>query len=361
MARLLLIDDDTQLGNVFAHILGEAGHDVIQAASGPAGIEAARRARPDLVLCDVTMPGMDGYAVLAALRADSRFASTPFLFLTGLPAEYHARAAISMGADDYLTKPVSDEDLVKAVEARLARLDATRRDADRRIDEIQRNLAFLLPHELRTPLTVILGGSELLRDLCDELAPKEVAEMATAINKAGQRLNRMVENYLLHVGLELKRLGTAGLDALAFSGRCGGDHVGNSARDRAREHGRDQDLDLTLAGVDLPLAPLYAGKIVSELVDNALKFSDAGKRVLVALGAVRGRVALEVVDHGRGLTADEIAQVGAFRQFNRLVLEQQGSGLGLTLVRAIAEASGGTLELSSTPGQGTIARASWPH
>jgi two-component system sensor histidine kinase/response regulator len=360
MARLLVIDDDTEVRNVLAEILGEAGHEITQAASGPAGIEAVQHAPPDLVLCDVDMPGMDGYAVLAAIRADSRFASTPFLFLTGLTAEHHARAAIHMGADDYLTKPVSNEDLINAVEARLARRDAGRREADRRVDEIQRSVAFLLPHELRTPLTVILGCSDLLREMCRELAPEEIAEMATAITKAGQRLNRLVENYLVRVGMELARVGSAEPDRRAFAGRCGADQVGATARECAREHERDEDLDLALEGVDLPLAPPYAGKIVSELVDNALKFSVAGKRIQVALGAVGGRVTLGVVDQGRGLTADELAQLGAFRQFNRAVFEQQGSGLGLALVKGIVEASRGTFELFSTPGEGTTARASWP-
>ena len=69
---------------------------------------------------------------------------------------------------------------------------------------------------------------------------------------------------------------------------------------------------------------------------------------------------LEIVDHGRGLTPDEIAQLGAFRQFKRAVFEQQGSGLGLALVKGIAAASGGMLELFSIHGEGTTARASWP-
>jgi signal transduction histidine kinase len=360
MARLLLIDDESELLNVFAEILGEAGHEVTQAASGPAGIKAAQRTPPDLVLCDVNMPGMDGYAVLEAFRADVRFAATPFLFLTGLSAGHHARAAMSLGADDYLTKPVSNRDLIEAVEARLTRRAASRREADGRVEEIQRSVAFLLPHELLTPLTVIVGGSEMLRELRHELAPEEIGEMATAIFKAGQRLHRMAENYLLYVGLELDRLATSEPRTRALSGDASAGEVDKSARDPAREHGREGDVDLDLAGVTLPIAPPYAAKIVSELVDNALKFSQVGKRVRVSLRTVNERVCFEVEDHGRGMTADELAQRGAFRQFGRAVFEQQGSGLGLALVKGIVEASQGTLDIVSTPGSGTTARASWP-
>jgi signal transduction histidine kinase len=359
-ARLLLIDDDMQYRAVLAEILGDAGHEVIQVGSGLAGVEAAQRVHPDLVLCDVMMPGMDGYAVLAALRADSRFASTPFLFLTGMSAEHHSRAAINMGADDYLTKPVSTENLVKAVETRLARRDAGRREGDQRAEEIQRSVAFLLPHELRTPLTVILGGSDLLSALAGALSPEEITETATAIHNAAERLNRMVENYLMLVGIELARLGSADGKTQAFAGACGPDEVAVSAKQNAAKHDREADLDLALANIELPLAPPYAAKIVAELVNNAVKFSEPGKRIGVTLRAADGRLSLEVSDHGRGLSADEIAQLGAFRQFNRAAFEQQGSGLGLALVKGIVDASRGTFDLLSTPGEGTTARVSWP-
>ena len=361
MAKLLLIDDDTFLRNVYAEILGEAGHEIIEAPSGPAGIEAARAARPDLVVCDVNMPGMDGYAVLEALRADPNLASTPFLFLTGLAAEHHARAAMRLGADDYLTKPVSNQELVAAVQARLARREANRRDADQRVEALQRSVAFLLPHELRTPLTVIIGGSEMLNELRNELAPEEIGEMATAIFKAAQRLHRMVENYLLQVGMELERQAAAEPSARALAGESGRDVVERSARERARENDREHDLDLELADVKIPIAMAYAAKLVDELVDNALKFSAAGSRVRVSLRQSDGNVALSVIDRGRGMTADELVQVGAFQQFNRAVLEQQGSGLGLALVKGIVEASQGRLEIVSTPGEGTTARVTWPH
>ena len=361
VAKLLLIDDDALVRSAFADILGEAGHQIIEAPSGPAGIEAAREARPDLVLCDVSMPGMDGYAVLEALRADSGLASVPFLFLTGLAAEHHARAAMSLGADDYLTKTVSNQELTAAVEARLARREASRREADQRVEELQRSVAFLLPHELRTPLTVIIGGSEMLRELRHQLGPEEIGEMATAITKAAQRLHRMVENYLLHVGLDLERQPAAKHRPRALSGHSGRDVVARNARERASAYGREQDLDLDVADVEMPIATPYAGKIVYELVDNALKFSAVGTRVRVSLLASGGTVALTVMDHGRGLTADELGQLGAFRQFNRAVFEQQGSGLGLALVNGIVEASQGRFEIVSTPGERTTARVTWPH
>jgi CheY-like chemotaxis protein len=359
MARVLLIDDDAALREVQAELLSAAGHQTMQAATGVAGIEAIRSTRPDLVLCDVNMPGMDGYAVLEAVRADPQLASTPFLFLTGLDARHHFRAAMSLGADDYLAKPVRERDLVAAVEARLTRRAAERHESERRVAELRRSVSFLLPHELRTPLTVILGGSEMLRDLHQEMTPKEIGEMATTISKAAQRLHRMAENYLLHVGMELERLTVAESPARALSGTAGADLVRDAAYAQAREYGREGDLQIALADTTLPLAEPYVRKAVSELVDNALKFSEAGTPIKVSLTAPGGRVALSVGDAGRGMTLDQIREVGAFRQFNRAVLEQQGSGLGLILVKGIIEASGGIFDIKSAMGEGTIVSATW--
>jgi DNA-binding NarL/FixJ family response regulator len=94
------------------------------AYSGVLGLEAARRERPDVILCDVMMPEMDGYAVVQTLRQDPVFAATPFLFLTARGEKSDVRIGMNFGADDYLTKPVVRDDLLTAIEARLSRLEA---------------------------------------------------------------------------------------------------------------------------------------------------------------------------------------------------------------------------------------------
>jgi signal transduction histidine kinase len=184
--------------------------------------------------------------------------------------------------------------------------------------------------------------------------------MATAISKAAQRLHRMAENYLLHAGMELQRLAESGSTTRALAGATDADLVRDAARTQAREHGGEQDVEMELADARLPVAEAYARKIVSELVDNALKFSAAGKPIEVSLTAPGETVTLAVADAGRGMTVDQIGEVGAFRQFNRAVLEQQGSGLGLILVKGIVETSGGRVHLRSAIGEGTTASATWP-
>lgn len=121
MTKLLVIEDQPVMRENIALMLELHGYTVISAADGKAGLEAAQRERPDLILCDVMMPGLDGYAVLEALRADPALAIVPFIFLTAKGEKSAVREGMNLGADDYLTKPVTEDDLLATVRARLAR------------------------------------------------------------------------------------------------------------------------------------------------------------------------------------------------------------------------------------------------
>jgi two-component system, sensor histidine kinase and response regulator len=357
VARVVLIDDHDALRAVLGEILAGAGHETTLAPNGAEGLAAIRRERPDIVLCDINMPGLDGFAVLRKIRADPELASLPFVFLT---SEAELRAGMASGADDYLMKPVSSSDLLAAVDARLARRETSRREGDRRIEEMRRAVAALLPHELRTPLTTILGSARLLQEFHADFGPKEINEMATGILKAAQRLHRMAENYILYADLELRRLSHTGGRRETLRERSGAADVESAAREAAAQSGRCGDLELDLHEAAVPIAPAYLRKVVSELIDNALKFSPPGTPVRVSLTAVGPGILLQVVDHGRGMAADQVTEVGAFQQFDRGRFEQQGSGVGLALVRGIADATGGRIEILSRPAEGTTVRMHWP-
>lgn len=358
-ARIVLIDDDEVLRETFADILTRAGHQVALARSGSDGLDVVRRERPDLVICDVHMPGLSGYDVLRALRADERLASMPFLFLTSLGTSPQVRAGMSEGADDYLTKPIASRDLLAAVQARLARRDALREEANRRIEEMGRSLALSLPHEMRSPLTTILGNARLLESLHRDMPPEEVEEMARSIVQAARRLHRLFENHLLYATLELQRLSGGNLGEGLSGSECGAGDAGEAALACANERERSGDLRLGIDDVRLPIAGTYLRKIATELVDNALKFSEPGQGVTVSIRPWGSEILLEVVDEGRGMTAEQIGEVSAFRQFDRALFEQQGTGLGLALVRKLAEVSGGRFDIQPrTPGTRVAVR--WP-
>jgi DNA-binding NarL/FixJ family response regulator len=121
MTTILIVEDQPDMRRNLATILEMENYTVITASNGRAGLDLARRRKPSLILCDVMMPEMDGYMVLQSLRANSETAGTPFIFLTAKSEKVDLRAGMNLGADDYLTKPVTATDLLAAVGARLGR------------------------------------------------------------------------------------------------------------------------------------------------------------------------------------------------------------------------------------------------
>ena len=121
MKTLLVIEDHAQMRSNLALILSMEGYAVLEAANGKSGLALAQEERPDLIVCDVSMPGWDGYEVVQAVRADPTLAGTPFIFLSARGEKQDQRQGMTLGADDYLTKPVEADDLLAAIEARFAR------------------------------------------------------------------------------------------------------------------------------------------------------------------------------------------------------------------------------------------------
>jgi DNA-binding NarL/FixJ family response regulator len=123
MKRILIIEDEPEMRRNITTLLRYYDYDPIAAKTGREGVEAARREKPDLILCDVMMPEMDGYGVIQALQMDASLARIPFIFLTAKGEKEDLRSGMNLGADDYLTKPVANADLVRAIATRLRRAE----------------------------------------------------------------------------------------------------------------------------------------------------------------------------------------------------------------------------------------------
>ena len=163
MNKILIIEDQAPMRRNIALMLEMEGFDVVTAENGRDGLDKARQARPDLVICDVMMPEMDGYAVVQALRAEKETAMTPFLFLTAKSDRADQRIGMNFGADDYLTKPVIRDDLLAAIHARLARAQAV----EERLKEAVSgaggfNPDFSSPQPLRTAFGLTTREAEVL-------------------------------------------------------------------------------------------------------------------------------------------------------------------------------------------------------
>jgi signal transduction histidine kinase len=352
MKKILVIDDEEWLREMVQMALRQRGYEVIEAGDGAAGIDRARKELPDLILCDVNMDKVDGYLTLSSLREQPATASIPFILMTGLADNAGMRHGMELGADDYLPKPFTIDALYAAVEARLKKAQTVRQEAEKKLADLRDNISLALPHELRTPLNGILAYGEILAHDAATIQPQEIAEMGHVIHESGKRLERLIENFVIFAQLELMAVDSSHVHALR------GQQTENAAA-LIEEHARKQaetrpnDLQLRLAPVTLPMSQDYLGKVVDELVQNAFKFSKDGTPVTVELQDVNGATTLVVSDRGRGFTPEQMANIGAYMQFDRQKQEQQGLGLGLAIARRLTELHGGGLTIQSEPGQGS--------
>jgi len=328
---------------------------------GTEGVEAARTHLPDLIVCDIVMPNLDGYGTLKALRKDPATAMIPFIFLTGQSTKSDVRQGMVSGADDFLTKPIMIGELVAAIRARLQKQELVKQDTERKLDELRANLSISLPHEIRTPLSGIIGFAEVLRDDVKSLGADEISDMARIILKSATRLGHMVENFLTFAQLEMFSATSA---PKAFVGKdttvMFDLHIEEIADKKGKEYERSDDLKLSLGGAEASIATQNGKRIVEELVDNALKFSSRGQLIEIATKAVDDFWELTVKDSGVGMDSKDVAQIGAYRQFQRKSREQQGSGLGLAIALKMSELYGGTLTVKSETGKGTLVTVRLP-
>ncbi|MDJ0553155.1 MAG: response regulator [Microcoleaceae cyanobacterium MO_207.B10] len=354
MTKILVIEDDKVILTIITDILSAEDFLVIEAENGKQGIKFAQEQVPDLILCDVMMPELDGYEVLKLLRINPLTEAIPFIFLTAKSTKADLREGMELGADDYLTKPFTRDELMGAITTRLEKQVTIKRRSQEQLDELRSHITFSLPHELRTPLNGIIGSSQFLIDEFPELESDEVLTMLKNINVSAHRLYRLIQNFLLYADLELLSKDSERLKVFKTGSLNNCQSILKEVcRKKARSYNRFQDLEIDSENADLQISDPNFRKIIDELLDNAFKFSDSGTKVKIIGKLLDNIFAVNIIDHGRGMSMNEIGNIGAYTQFNRKIYEQQGSGLGLTIAKGITELHGGKLIIQSVPCQQT--------
>jgi len=130
MKKILIIEDNLEVRENTMDILSLANYEVLSAENGKIGVDVAQREKPDLIICDIMMPDLDGYGVLHILSKNEETAGIPFIFLSAKAEKSDVRKGMDLGADDYLTKPFDDTDLLNAIEARLKKFDVQQKQYD---------------------------------------------------------------------------------------------------------------------------------------------------------------------------------------------------------------------------------------
>ena len=375
MSRVLHIEDDPRNRLLVRKLLAGEGHEVIDATDGLEGVRAALTVRPDLVLVDLNIPGLDGYEVTLRLRSEPSLSGVPIVAIT---AEGDRDTSFAVGCDGFIQKPIdarsfaqlvrrylsghrepytSSADatgerlrlqshrIVQHLEQKVAELSGTNarlREVERLRTEFYRNIS----HELATPMTPIVGYLRMLLD--DELGPlnKPQNKALRAMDDCVRRLRGTLDNLIDVTGLETGRM--------RFFHREY-DFLDTVRRALAAYADAFAERQLTLLE-EMPRGPLPAygdsdrlARAMSQLLDNACKFTPPGGIVGVQVRVLEAHYEVLVADSGSGVPPERAERVfDPFYQVDGSPTRAYGGvGVGLAIARRVARGLGGDVKLAS--------------
>ncbi len=354
--RILVVEDEQNIRENIQELLEAKGYQIRTAGDGKQGVLEAIDFRPHLILCDIMMPRMDGFKMLEYIRKTATIQNTPFIFLTAKIDKTDIRQGMELGADDYLTKPFTSKELVKAIDTRLKRQEKIVSEYAKVKHELDTTVFATYYHEFNTPLHGILGGLNLLINARDNFTEAQVQEMLFSVMKSCLRLNHSLANLMLFEEIKRAEVYTE-LVSMFTQGKATGNwqsKLKSEVTTLAKEiYNRADDLEITLQPGEVQINAEYLIRIAVELADNAFKFSKPGTKVLVTGRIQNEEYIIEVKDSGRGFYIESLEEIAPFKQFNRRKFEQQGLGVGLYIVKRLADYNRGEIQIITNEGEGT--------
>ena len=353
MKNILLIENDNDSISLISSILLPEEYSLEIADNILKGYQQTLKKLPDLIICSRDIYDNDKPEVLNRLRDETYVSTIPFIFITDNKTT-KKKGGISTGFDFYIKKPFTKIELKKIIEVSIAKYDSMQKRSEHKLNELRGSISFSLPHEFFTPLNGILGFSEILTKEFDKLSKTEIMEMLRYIHKDAKRLKILTENFLTIAQLELIGKDKIKLEEIRKTYFINPTEIIDMITHQiSKDYSREEDLILELEDAFIRISEGYIKKVLSEIIDNAFKFSDRGTPVIASIMKNETSVMISISDNGIGMTPEQISSIGAYMQFNRKLYDQQGSGLGLIIAKKITELHGGDFIIESSLQEGT--------
>ena len=352
---ILYVEDNPDLRKHVRDLLA-VDYNAFLAVDGHDGLAKAREYRPDLILTDQMMPRMSGRGLLQEIREDPELRSTPVVFLTARAGTESRIESLDAGADDYLTKPFDEAELLvrvrnllraRAQERALEALNRQIQEANRAKSEFLANMS----HELRTPMNAVLGFTEMILDGIYGDVPEEIYGVMTEIDRSGRLLLDLINDVLDLSKIEAGEMELHPTECTPTA--CVQDAI-LSIEVLAQQKGLTL-LSEVVEGIPSFVADeMRIGQVLRNLLSNAVKFTEEGE---IGVGArVEGEdVLFWVRDMGMGIPEESLGSIfEAFHQVEgTMAREQQGTGLGLSLCQRFVGMHEGRIWVESVVGQGS--------
>lgn len=358
---ILIVDDEPSNFDVIAAQLSDCDYLMDYASSGQEALSSLDIYNPDLILLDVMMPGINGIEVCQQIKAMPKWQAVPIVMVTALSSKADLAKCLDAGADDFISKPVNSEELRARVKSMLRikkqfdKIQSLSLIQENTIDTLKislgalrGNLASNLSHELNPPLygiIAITASIEVIKDYLQDMEIAPALEMLDLVEQSACRIEMLTKRLLVY--FELEAFVSKQYPVKPMRTKFSSTAIETTLRSQAQSSNRSNDLVFSLEDAEILLSEQYLSTLLYELVDNALKFSSSGTSITVSSQIEGDMLKLSVLDLGRGMTEEQIAKIDAFIQFERETYEQQGTGLGLTISRKIAELTGGKFWITS--------------
>jgi two-component system sensor histidine kinase/response regulator len=372
-ATILVVDDEPNNLEVLQGLLGAEGFNIVSAADGEAALLSMPGCRPDLVMLDVRMPGLDGFEVCRRIKDDPATTFVPVVIVTALQGSADRLRGVAAGADEFLSKPYDHVELITRVKALLRykryhdEVIATNAVLEQRVaertQELERALAeqrsldhlkseFItnVSHELRTPLQHVKGYIDLLADGAMGNLTAKQAEGLSLAQDAVDRLENVVDDIVDFSSLDESALTFEPIYVLDVCRNVINSYSALASR-------RKVNITLSIAP-DLPMVNadrVAITRVLRHLLDNAIKFGPPNQIVQIQVDRQGERVRLAVRDHGPGLAPNDVERIfDVFYQVDGSATRKAGGlGVGLALVRKLVEAHGSQVTVTSELGKGS--------
>ncbi|MCI4668247.1 MAG: response regulator [Bacteroidia bacterium] len=197
--RILLIEDDGPLRSTIQDVLEAHEYEVFAAENGALGIDMACQISPDIIICDIMMPEMDGYQVVEKIRQKPDLDLVPFIFLTAKHTYLDVRKGMNLGADDYLVKPFRNQDLIEVIQIRLQKNERLVKAFFRHYQVLEK-YGYMNSHEIRSPLSNIMGLVQMLDQNKEqdknwiEMLKESAYQLDTIIRRANDLLGKEIDS-----------------------------------------------------------------------------------------------------------------------------------------------------------------------
>jgi len=353
--KILIVDDTPTNLHILEEIL-EENFSISIAQSGMQAIELAEKFKPDLILLDVNMPGLDGFQTCEQLKSQNSTRSIPVIFITARTEPEDVIRGFNEGGVDYITKPFNHREVVARVQThlkiqQLIRELGTRNEQLKELNELKNKFMGMASHDMRNSLGAIKGYSQILKEDMNELPAETKDRFLNFIFKSSENILKMV-NDLLDISVIESGMLKLDLHREPFKNLANHHIMINQYFADKKNITLYSDLE------DVPDCRIDSnkiGQVMDNLLNNAIKFSRPGKNIFIELKNTGNRIIFSVRDEGPGISEEDQAKL--FQHFQKLTARptagESSSGLGLAISKKMIEAHDGCLGVKSQLASGS--------